>query len=264
MVKLLILLTLALGLFGSELLYSVRQVLDPGLYDKNRALLNIVFSKKGRYVKGGRPLYHKIFETLERTAILKKQTPPLSRVYISFYSPTNGIMSIYGIEKALKSGGIYGYEIQNIGYSDEGFYEKISFIAPQESFFSKILRAIELAKGRVLSISYLNGEYKISLDMDGFKAAKRFYGKKEYNRIEKDIWLDIEGMSYLKIIPNAGSKWYPRIFLYNCQLKPIKVVKKTKPYSSLDITLPNGSCYIKISDRFTIKNIKNGIKIYGK
>jgi hypothetical protein len=178
-------------------------------------------------------------------------------------TPSKEILMLKGVQEAFKSSGVFYYEIKNLSFSEEGLIQEIVFKASKSSFFSDFIGFFEKSGARVVSIDY-DKEYKISLDLENFSPFVPLEDSLVINNISKDVWIDIKDSGGIIIESKSGNRWYPRVFIYDCNLVPLEVIKGESWQRKIEIALPKGSCYIKISDRFTLKNMKYGIKIYRK
>nr|MBC8238449.1 hypothetical protein [Candidatus Sulfurimonas ponti] len=72
-------------------------------------------------------------------------------------------------------------------------------------------------------------------------------------------WLNIATIQNLSIRSSFRDDWYPQISYYDQQLHLLKVLQKDKKTRSILLVMPKGARYIKISDMYTLKNVKDNL-----
>jgi hypothetical protein len=80
----------------------------------------------------------------------------------------------------------------------------------------------------------------------------------------KDIFIKVLNSNEVIIKSDRKDSWYPYIVLYTRDLQIIDIKKLDKIHKDLIIELPNNTSYIKISDLYTLSNIKRGLTISTK
>jgi hypothetical protein len=58
-----------------------------------------------------------------------------------------------------------------------------------------------------------------------------------------------------------GNNWYPYIVFYDSSLRLLKVYKRDLKTWQLVMSLPRDAVYVKITDLYSQKNIKDGLRI---
>ena len=70
-------------------------------------------------------------------------------------------------------------------------------------------------------------------------------------------WLDVSHVRKLRIVSSGRNSWYPNIAYYDASLHLLKVVRKNVRTKDVTLKIPRGAKYIKISDLYTLKNLKD-------
>jgi hypothetical protein len=75
-------------------------------------------------------------------------------------------------------------------------------------------------------------------------------------------WLDVENAKKIRLMSPAGNQWFPYIVFYDKNLRIIEnYTKEIKSYN-VKLKIPRDSKYIKISDIYTLENLKRGLNVY--
>jgi hypothetical protein len=77
-------------------------------------------------------------------------------------------------------------------------------------------------------------------------------------------WLDISKIRSLKIRSSRRNRWYPYIAYYDASLHLLKLLKRDKIYKELSLKMPKNAKYMKISDMYTLKNVRDKLLLYPK
>ena len=72
-------------------------------------------------------------------------------------------------------------------------------------------------------------------------------------------WLNVSQIDRLRIYSSSRNRWYPYIAYYDNSLHLLKVIKRDSRRRNMILEMPSGACYMKISDIYTLKNIKDGL-----
>jgi hypothetical protein len=77
-------------------------------------------------------------------------------------------------------------------------------------------------------------------------------------------FIEINNATKLQIIGRTLNHWFPYIVFYDEHLNVLKTVKKKRVYRGYRTNIPHRTKYIKITDLYTLVNIKRGLSIIVK
>lgn len=72
-------------------------------------------------------------------------------------------------------------------------------------------------------------------------------------------WLDVSNVESVDITSSLRNDWYPYIAFYDKSLKLLSVIKLDTKKTEITIDINSDVRYIKISDIYTLKNIKDDL-----
>ncbi len=258
-------LLLGVVLYASAIDDRIIGLIGPKAFEQNRLILNTVFLQTKRYKKDGLVDMVEVARILERLGLLPKSLEKPTHQEVWFFSYNNPALLFRLSEKALQEAYIFKYTITHIQKDEDGVVEAFAFTSasvPDPVRIGTFLRAHGI---KVLDIQRQGDQWRYTLDsMQATLEVPKVEGRMETKKSESALWLDISGISALTIVAKGGDHWFPKIFIYDRFLHPLQRIERPGPAKRLELSLPNGSYYIKISDRFTTKNIKNGFVILPK
>jgi hypothetical protein len=72
-------------------------------------------------------------------------------------------------------------------------------------------------------------------------------------------WLNVSNMEKIEISSSSRNDWYPHIAYYDKSLKLLRVNKIDTKKTNITLDIKEDTHYIKISDIYTLKNIKDDL-----
>jgi len=259
-------------IFFISTLYSYRldndiiSLIGKSNYLQNRGLINILFKDKEKFLKDGHTNFSKVTKVLKENNLINLEGKKLNAIKISFAThQKNSLLFIKLVKEVINSCG-YNQFLTNKAIKDEsGFLWSMKIRT--KSMIDPTIISQELEKRgatieRIKRIS--DSEYRYDIDIFNAKIdAKKLEANKEI-RLKKPLkpyWIDLYKAKSIKISSLAGNNWHPYIVFYDSNLKIIdKYTKERKSYN-ISLKVPRGTRYIKISDLYTLQNLKRGIKV---
>ena len=261
-------------LFANEvLLQQVQSFLDRDVYEKNRDYIKILFSDEEKFYNKHTANSNsekiddvRIVETLKENGLLELFFTTPQKINISFSSNSNALFFVKLMNDTLRSMGYYRYITDSAELNSANFVWKISLTS--EYIMDPLLLQKALQKRGcdiqdITRISQNNWVYKINTHKAHLRSPKIHSGeeitlKRSQNR---EWWIDISEVKKLTLTSETGNNWYPNITFYSKTLKILRVYKRDSKTWQIALRLPKDSFYIKISDLYTIKNMKNGLRV---
>jgi hypothetical protein len=253
-------------LFANEIDKTIKSLVDDDIYAKNRSFISILFENEKEFYKNSSVDVVKVAEKLKENGLLKIFFDTPSTLHVKFYTNGNSLFFVKLISDTLRSMGYYRFITSSSKLNNSTFEWSITLkseYAIDPTMFSK-----ELAKrgSYIKDIDRINDyKWEYSIDVaNAYLNVKKLQHKQkaELKRALNESWLNISDIKKLSILSKAGNRWYPNISIYDKALRLLKVYKHNKKTSKINIKFPRDAVYVKISDLYSIKNIKNGLIAY--
>ena len=84
---------------------------------------------------------------------------------------------------------------------------------------------------------------------------------KKVVRPVRPVWIDVSRIRDLTIRELPGSHWYPDVVVYDKMLKILSLRQRDARTRYLHLRLPSDAAYVKIGDRFTLENLRSGLRL---
>ncbi len=247
----------SLFLSAGALEQSVRKIVGERTFAKNRLIITTVFAHKDRFYREGRLDLVKIVRVLRRLGLIKErfsQPTPQEVLFSSFdRSPLFLRLAMEGIEQ----GGILGAVISKAQVDEEGAALAFGVVSQEAIDIAGIGAYLQRHGVKVLGLDRQGERWHLFCE-----SSQAFLTQaKEPETLSEPIWLNVFGKKKITITSHSKNHWYPQVAIYDRKLRPLELIEKSQKTDSLEIALPKGSYYIKIADKFSIKNIRYGLGI---
>jgi len=270
MVKYLFLfLFLFVNLFSDELLdIKIKSFISEKQYIQNKDFIDIIFSPASNYYVQDRIDNVKIIKTLKENGLLDLFFKKPKQLDLSFITSGSPIFFLKIMGDTLRDMGYYRYVTVSSNLNSSEFIWSISLNA--EYATDPLILQRELLK-RGCNITNIqretNSKWIYTVDMtNGYLDVEKLY-EGEKTTLRRSLyahWLDVQNIKTLKIKSSLRNSWYPYITYYNSSLHLLKVIKKESKTRYMTLEIPPQARYIKISDLYTLKNVKDPLLLTPK
>jgi len=273
MVKLLLALLFSLSFIYAQepqnkddvLLQKIKTFVSPKVFQKDRAYLEIIFSPKKDYFQDGRVNSVKVIKTLKENGILNLYFKTPKELNISFKTIGNSLFFVKIMSDTLRNIGYYRYVTKESNLDKNGFTWKISLTS--EYATDPVVLSKELEKNSCFIVDVIRTnptEWTYIIDMQNAKLNTKVLHVDEKIKLKRSLysyWLDVSNIKKLKITSSYRNSWYPYIAYYDESLKLLRVIKRDRKRRSIILNMKENTYYLKISDIYTLKNIKDSLNL---
>lgn len=240
---------------------KIKSLLDEDVYSKNKAYIKIIFSPESDFITNRRVDSVKVVETLKENGLLSLYFEKPQELILNFKTNDNPLFFVKIMGDTLRNIGYYRYVTRQSKLDETGFTWSISLKTEYVTDPQVLQTELIKSGSNIIDITMLNQtEWTFSVDMrEGFLNVPVLtaYENLELKRSLYAYWLDVSQIKQLSIQSSMRNSWYPYITYFNSSLHLLKVVKVDEKTRHLLLDIPEGAKYIKISDIYTLKNIKN-------
>ena len=245
---------------------KIKSLVTQKTYEKHFRLINKIFQSKDQfYLTKDRVDILKVIKVLKENGLLKLFFDEPKENFITFQTNSNPLFFMKIIEETLLDLGYNSFLTEEIKRENGSFVWTISFVSDytlDPELFAKFLIKKECKITDIVREDKNRWRYVIDVDSAKLDAISLLPQEKmRLKRAIHDYWIKIDGGQKLSIASYGGNRWHPKIVVYDKDLKILKIYKQNKKTNWLVVYLPPNSYYIKISDIFTLDNLKYGLKV---
>ncbi|WP_419770859.1 MAG: hypothetical protein ACNI3C_03475 [Candidatus Marinarcus sp.] len=261
-------LILTVSLNATVLQDKIENLMGSSAYKFHKNLLNIIFKDESKFLLANNNLnYLQILKELKQNGllILKLQDP--KEIIVEFQTNKDPIKALKILNDTLKSIGYYYYFTNSVNYDGEGNLNwqirlKTEFIIDPFVLTNELLKK----ECKILDINREKNDkwvYKIDTNFANITESI-FIDTNEIVKLQKPLkpyFIRINDAKVLKIMSTVLNHWYPYVVFYDEHLDVLKIIKKDAVFKRVSITIPEKTKYIKITDLYTLVNIKRGLSV---
>ncbi len=268
---LLITLLLTFSLKADDLLLDkVENIIGAKEFNTHKNLVNVLFKNKKAFYIGDNLNYLQILKKLKQNGLLDLRLPRPKEIIVKFETNHDPIKSLKILNDSLKSLGYYYYFTKSTKYDGAG--NLIWIIKLKTSYaIDPMILAMELAnhETRIKDIvREKNDTWKYVINTQNANISDAFYvdtnEKVILQKPLKAYFIKIGEAKTLKVLSRRLNNWYPYIVFYDKHLTVLRVIKKDRVFKGLSMKIPETTTYIKMTDLYTLVNIKRGLSIITK
>ena len=271
MVKYVLLFCLLIGVsFADDLTFEedilsqkIESLLGSTVYEKKINFINVIFEPKSAFYTNDRVNIIKVVKTLEDNGLLKLFFKKPQELHLHFQTAGTPLFFVKIMSDTLRNIGYYRYVTTSSSLDASAFKWSIALSA--EYATDPIILQNELKKSGSFIIDIKrkatdDWTYTIDMSRAFLNLIHLHNGKKiQLKHSLYAHWLDCSQIDALSLKSTRRNHWYPYIAFYDASLHLLEVIQKDKKQSLLQVNIPAQAKYIKISDMYTLKNVKDGL-----
>ncbi|WP_304545688.1 hypothetical protein [Sulfurimonas microaerophilic] len=253
----------------AELLSAkIQGFVSEATYKQNLDFINAVFDPKSAYFKNDRVDSVKVIQTLQDNGLLNLFFETPQEIRLNFRTNGSPIFFVKIIGDTLSSLGYYKYVTVASTRDASEFIWSINLTSEyatdplllQKELKKKLCEIVDIQRDNAKEWSYLIDISHAKLNVEQLENGKQTVRKRSLY----EHWFDVSKIKTLDVQSSSRNHWYPYIAYYDSSLHLLKVIKKETIYKGLYLEIPKNANYMKISDLYTLKNIKDELIFYPK
>lgn len=250
------------------LMKKVSSLLEPAFFEENRDFINVIFDPKSSYYDSSRVDVIKVIGTLKENGLLKLFFQKPQEITLNFKTNGSPLFFVKLMENSLRNIGYYRYVTTASKRDDSEFLWSIKLTSEYATDPLVLNTELEKSGCKIIDVSRQSAtEWSYVIDMHkGYLNLKKLTpdSKIVLKRSLYAHWLNVENVKTLHIQSSKKNTWYPHIAYYDTSMHLLKVIKSNEKSFNMTLTFPKECKYIKISDLYTLKNLKDGLILYPK
>lgn len=236
--------------------------IDPKLFTKDKAYLESILSpKKEFYFENGKINSVKIIQALKSRGLINLFFKQPSEMNLSFKTDGTTMLFMKIMSDSLRNIGYYRYITKESSLRDKDFTWKISLVS--EYATDPVLLSGELEKNNCFIVDVIKEsptDWTYVVEMKSAKIDAIGLSSRENITLKRSLyayWLDVSKIKELEINSSERNSWFPYIAYYDKNLRLLRVVREEEKKSRVNLEIEKDVYYIKVSDIYTLKNIKD-------
>ncbi len=245
----------------SPLIQKVKTFISEDSFINNKDFIKLIFSPQEGYYRQEKVDVVKVIQTLKENGLLNLFFEKPQELKLSFKTNGSPLFFVKIMGDTLRNIGYYRYITKESNLNNSEFMWMISLKA--EYATDPLILQQELNKSGCSIVDVDRVEpnvWKYSIDMSGgYLNVPKLKSTQEF-KLKRSLyahWLNVSEIQNLKIKSSIRDRWYPKIVYFDKYLHLLKVIKKDQKTRTLFLEIPKYAEYIKISDIYTLKNVKD-------
>ena len=246
------------------LIAKIKTLIEPSTFSKDRAFIDIIFSPKKEYYKSdGTVDSVKVIQTLKENGLLKLFFKKPQEINMNFKTDGAPLFFVKIMSDTLRNIGYYRYVTKESNLGESEFVWKISLVS--EYAADPLVLSLELQKSgcRIVDVRRdSKNEWTYLIDMEDARLNVETLEDAQEVRLKRSLdayWLNVSKVDKVDISSSARNDWYPYIAYYDKYLNLLRVIKIDRKRNYITLNMRQNTHYIKISDIYTLKNIKDDL-----
>jgi hypothetical protein len=237
-------------------------------YKLHKNLITLIFNDQAKFFLANERLnYPLVLKELKQNGLLHLKLPQPQEIEVEFHTNKDSVKSLKILNDTLKALGYYYYFTKSTQYNSNGLLVwtiklKTEFVIDPLVFVNEILkndcRVVEINKEE-------NHKWIYKIDTNFANIAESiFIDSNELIKLQKPLrpyFIKINGSGVLKVMSTSLNHWYPYIVFYDEHLNILNIIKKEQFSRRVSLSIPLQTKYIKITDLYTLDNIKRGLNV---
>jgi len=250
----------------NNLTLKIKSFLDADIYEKNEAFVGVIFDPKSDFYQNERVDVVKVVETLKENGLLNLFFKTPREIQLNFKTSGSPLFFVKLMGDALRNIGYYRYVTTASNLNSSEFTWSIRLTS--EYATDPLILQTELNKSgsNIIDIDRTTAtEWTYVVDMGNSFLNLIELEEQQEIKLKRSLyahWLNVAKIKELKIVSSRRNHWYPYIAYYDSSLHLLKVIKEDERYSSMKLEIPKQAKYIKISDLYSLKNVKDALTLH--
>jgi hypothetical protein len=253
-------------LYANSVIEKVHNVVGDQEYQIHKSLITHLFNEESFYLSEGKIKYFNMFDTLQKNGLLNLRYQRPTQVRIDFKISGENKKGYKILSDLLHTLGYRYFFTTYLENNGEDLLWSISLKVEYMLDPVMFLRELKYSSCNVLDVvkkSTNNWYYEIDCsDAKLLKVAQIQKNEKvRFQKPLKPLFLDLEGAKTIQVISRNLNRWFPDVVFFDKNLNVLKDLKFDQVKKGLKLGVPEGTKYVKITDKYNLINIKRGLTL---
>ncbi len=242
---------------------KIKSFLNEKTYEDNKGFINVIFDPKSAFYENDRVDAVKVVQTLKENGLLKLFFKKPQEFRLNFKTSGSPIFFVKIMSDTLRSIGYYRYVTTASTLDSSEFTWSINLTSEYATDPLVLQKQLQKSACDIIDIERNNSkEWSYVIDISNAKLNVKTLENSKKVTLKRSLyahWLNVSKIRRLKIQSTRRNRWYPYIAYYDSSLHLVKIIKREKIYKEILLNIPKNATYIKISDLYTLKNVRDAL-----
>lgn len=252
-------------LIENKLTLKIKSFLDEATYRENSEFINVIFDPESAFYQNQRINSVKVAQTLKENGLLKLFFTNPRELKLNFKTSGTPLFFVKIMGDTLRNIGYYRYVTIASNLDASEFTWNISLTSEYATDPLVLEQELQKSGCKIIDIERNSPyEWTYVIDMDRGYLDIAVITSREDIRLKRSLyahWLNVSKIKTLNISSSRRNSWYPYISYYDASLHLLKVIREDEIYHSIRLDIPQNAKYMKIADLYTMKNIRDELKL---
>jgi len=249
----------------NQLTLKIKSFLDEETYNENSEFINVIFDPESTFYENKRINSVKVAQTLKENGLLKLFFAKPRELKLNFKTSGTPLFFVKLMGDTLRNIGYYRYVTRASNLDASEFTWNISLTSEYATDPLVLEQELQKSGCKIIDIERNSPyEWTYVIDMDKGYLDIEVLTSREDIRLKRSLyahWLNVSKIKVLNISSSRRNSWYPYISYYDASLHLLKVIREDEIYHSIRLNIPQNAKYMKIADLYTMKNIRDELKL---
>jgi len=240
---------------------KIKSFLDEETYEANKGFINAIFDPKSDFYHNDRVDAIKVVQTLKENGLLKLFFKKPQEFQLNFKTNGSPLFFVKIMEDTLRSIGYYRYVTTASNLDASDFTWSINLTSEYATDPLVLQTQLKKSACDIIDIEKnADKEWTYIIDISHAKLNVQILQNDQEVRLKRSLyahWLNVSQIRELKIKSSRHNSWYPYIAYYDSSLHLVKIIKRDRIYREILLNIPKNAVYMKISDLYTLKNVRD-------
>ena len=244
---------------------KIKSFLSEKRYEQNKGFIEAIFDPKRAFYNNDRVDAVKVVQTLKENGLLKLFFKTPQEFQLNFKTNASPLFFVKLMSDTLRSIGYYRYVTTASHLNASEFTWSINLTSEYATDPLVLQNQLRKSYCEIIDIER-NGpkEWTYIIDISKAKLNVPTLQERQEIKLKRSLyahWLNVSKIRRLKIKSSRRNSWYPNIAYYDSSLHLVKILKRDKIYREILLNIPKNATYIKISDLYTLKNVRDELTL---
>jgi len=244
---------------------KIKALIGHNAYARHIKFIKIIFSNEENYYLNERVDVAKVIQTLKDNGLLDLFFKKPQEMHLTFQSSGYPLFFVKIMSDTLQSMGYYRFITDRAKQDESGFFWTIRLTSEYAIDPVLLKDALQKRGCDIVDIdrnSQINWSYHIDMK-EAYLMLDELapYQERVLKKSLYEHWVNVKSAKSVTIWSLKGNNWYPYVSIYDKELHLLKVYKRDRKTKKIKLELPEDTAYVKIADLYSLKNIKEGLRI---